>query len=393
MVRHRGFLLIAVIYVTVLSGVTLPTPLYGIYQSQYDLTTAEVTALFATYPLGVLVVLLCTGNWSDAIGRRACMLIAALMSVASSTAFLVAQGPALLFVGRAMTGIASGFVVASANAALIELAPRHRKSFASVTSSALNQVGLAVGALAAGLAADYAPDPTRLSFAVHALAVVVVSATLCFIPETAPRTTRMSLLPTALGLPAAARAQMLAACAAGFSAFALCGLLAALAPAFVSATIDTAGHAAAGAVVFAMFALSAVSQPLWSRLDPHRMMRWALVTLLGSMVAFATAVAAGSGRGFFASVCLGGVGVGGVFMGSLRTVNTLTAPHERGRVTSTYFVATFAGLVLPVVGTGWAADRYGLTAAAASFSSLIACLSVACLVPFVGERRRQRASS
>jgi MFS family permease len=386
MTRIRGFVLVALLYAVVLSGVTLPSPLYGLYQSEYLLTTATITALFATYPAGVLVVLLFTGTWSDALGRRPCLLIAALTSVGSSVAFLAADGPVLLFVGRALTGIASGFMVASANASLIELAPEHRKVFASVTSSVINQVGLGLGALVAGLAVDHAAAPLRLSFAVHACVVAVAISALWFIPETALRTTRLSVMPRSLGLPSTGRSEMLAACAAGFAAFALCGLLAALAPFFVTATIGPGRHTAAGVAVFAIFALSAVSQPLWARLDPVTMMRWALVILVVSMLAFAASVAATSAWGFFASVCVGGIGVGGVFMGSLREVNALAEAHELGRVTSTYFVAAFAGLVLPVVGTGWVTDRFGLTTAAVTFTSVITLLSLGCLVPFLAPR-------
>lgn len=386
MVRIRGFVLVALLYATVLTGVTLPSPLYGIYQSQYALTTAEITALFATYPAGVLAVLLFTGTWSDALGRRVCLLIAAVMSVGSSAAFLLADGPPLLFVGRAMTGIASGFIVASANASLIELAPERRKAFASVTSSVINQVGLGLGALVAGLAADYAPEPTRLSFGAHAIIVAVAIPALWFIPETAPRTTRMSMTPRSLGMPAAGRTEMLAACAAGFAAFALCGLLAALAPFFVATTTGPGNHTTAGVAVFAIFAFSAVSQPLWARLDPVSMMRRALVILMASMVAFASSVVLASGWGFFTSVCVGGIGVGGVFMGSLREVNALAEPYELGRVTSTYFVAAFAGLVLPVIGTGWVTDRFGLVAAAVSFTAAITLVCLGCLVPLLSHR-------
>ena len=53
----RGFWAVVAVYVVVLCGITLPTPLYVIYQQRLGLGEGMVTLLFATYPLAVLVVL------------------------------------------------------------------------------------------------------------------------------------------------------------------------------------------------------------------------------------------------------------------------------------------------------------------------------------------------
>jgi len=296
-----------------------------------------VIALFATYPVFVLVILAVTGTWSDALGRRVCLLVAVLTNMASSVAFLLATGPLLLFVGRGFTGIASGFVVASANAALIDLAPAGRKALGSLASSTINQVGLGVGALAAGLAADHLPAPTRTSYLSHAVLSGGALLALAFVPETAPRTSRISIRPVAPALPDGHRAALIGASAAGFAAFAFCGLVAALAPFFVSTVAGSDHHTEAGAAVFTVFVMSAVSQAGWSRVDPDGVMRWALITFVVSLGGFAAGVAVATSWAFFAALCLAGVGVGGVFMSSLQTVNRLGGADHRSAVVMTYF--------------------------------------------------------
>lgn len=114
--------------------------------------------------------------------------------------------------------------MAGANAALIDLEPYHRQGLGSLASSTINQVGLGVGALAAGLAADHLCAPTRTAYAAHVVVVALALVALAFVPETAPRTTTFSVRPTAPTLPIEHHAALFAASAAGFAAFAFCGL-------------------------------------------------------------------------------------------------------------------------------------------------------------------------
>ena len=46
-------------------------------------------------------------------------------------------------------------------------------------------------------------------------------------------------------------------------------------------------------------------------------------------------------------------------------------------MTSSYFAVAFSGLVMPVIGAGWAADRFGPTEAALIFAITISLLAMA----------------
>ena len=59
---------------------------------------------------------------------------------------------------------------------------------------------------------------------------------------------------------------------------------------------------------------------------------------------------------FLAGTVVGGVAVGAVFLGSLATANRLAPPGQRSQVISTYFVACYTGLIIPVVGVGVATE-------------------------------------
>jgi MFS family permease len=87
---------------------------------------------------------------------------------------------------------------------------------------------------------------------------------------------------------------------------------------------------------------------------------------------------------FLAGTVVGGIAVGAVFLGSLATANRLAPPERRSHVISTYFVACYSGLIIPVVGVGIASEFITDLTAVLAFSILIAAL---CLFSAVGIRR------
>lgn len=362
---------VVITYGVVVAGVTLPTPLYVRYQEQWDLSNLAVTALYALYPVGVLVVVLLAGHWSDQVGRRAVVAIALVCSAASGLALLTATSALLVAVARFLTGLASGFVVNAANALIVELAPPSARRSASLVSTGTNQIGIGIGAALSGLLVQYAWEPTRLVYASHL--ALLAGAALCMrgVPETAARTGRLSFRVQSLRFPAENRAQFLAVSVASFSAFALCGLLAALAPAIVSRQLGNDNAAAAGTAVAAVFVASGFTQFAWLRFSDRRTVQSGLLGLVISLGCMTTSLHLDSFLLFAISVTGGGVAVGAVFTGSLATVNASAGGAHLGRTTATYFAITFSGLIAPVVGTGLAADHLTPFQATAAFAVVV----------------------
>jgi MFS family permease len=370
-----SFWAVTALYIVVLCGITLPSPLYVIYQERWDLGDGMITLLFATYPLTVLGVLPVAGRLSDAVGRRPVLLGAVVAGAASSVIFLVASPWPILFAARAFSGVSSALVVSTANAAMIELVRPARRRWASLMSTITNQAGLGLGALVAGVLADLLPSPTHLVFWVHLVGLAIVATLLTTVPETVSAIGRTRSRQR-LKLPDEGREQFVAAAVAAFAAFALCGLLAALAPAFVREEFGGTGYTVGGAVVFLIFAVSAASQPAWFRLSDRTATLVGLALFVGGTALLTTGLFTGSIAIFLVGVVASGAGVGAVFMGTLALVNHQARPQERGHVAATYFTCAFSGLVLPVLAAGWAADHVGLPAAAAMFTGLVSTLAV-----------------
>ena len=166
-----------------------------------------------------------------------------------------------------------------------------------------------------------------------------------------PPRQRPSLRFTGLGIPERGRAEFLAAAVTGFSAFSLLGLFSALAPTFVGDVLHQHSHAVQGGVVFLIFGVGAdVTQVLVSRFAARQVVMAGLGVFLAALALIVAALSQASLALFLAGTVVGGVAVGSVFLGSLATANRLAPPERRAQTVSTYFVALYLGLMIPVVG-------------------------------------------
>ena len=195
-----------------------------------------------------------------------------------------------------------------------------------------------------------------VTFAVYAVAVIA------------------TLLPAGLGMPERGRAEFIAAGVAGFAAFALLGLFSSLVPGFLAGQLHQGSHAVQGAVVFLLLAVGTVTQVALSRLPSRRVVLAGLGLFLAALALIVAALARSGMALFLAGTVIGGVAVGAIFLGSLATANRMAPAERRGQAISAFFVACYAGLIIPVVGVGVLSQFTGTFPAVLTFSILLAAL-------------------
>ena len=391
-VRGRvAFWLAALILSITMLGTTLPTPLYVIYQAQWHFSAVIMTVTFAVYAVAVLATLLLAGRSSDQAGRKSVLAAALGSSALSTVVFILAPNVGVLFVGRILSGLSAGLMTGTATAALTELVPASASRRASLVATVANMGGLALGPLIAGLFAQYAPQPTVLVFEVYLAVLAVAGLCLFLVPETVSPRRRPALRFAGLGIPERGRSEFIAAGAAGFAAFSLLGLFAALAPTFLGDVLHEESHAVQGGVVFGLLAVGTVTQLLLARFNSRRVVMAGLGLFLAALALIVAALAQADMALFLAGTVVGGVAVGAVFLGSLATANRLVPPGQRGQVISTYFVACYTGLIIPVVGVGVASEFIGDFAAVLVLSILLAGLCLFSLASAADSPDRQIA--
>jgi MFS family permease len=374
--RQIAFWLLAFVFAATMLGTTLPTPLYVIYQAQWHFSAAIVTVIFAVYAAGVLAALLLAGRSSDQAGRKPVLAAALGASALSTVVFILAPNVGVLLVGRILSGLSAGLMTGTATAALTELIPAPASRRASLVATAANMGGLGLGPLIAGLFAQYAPHHTTLVFEAYLAVLAAGGLCLLFVPETVSPRQRPTLRFAGLGIPEQGRGEFIAAGAAGFAAFSLLGLFSALAPTFLGSVLHEHSHAIQGAVVFLIFAVGALTQLLASRFPSRPVVMAGLGLLLAALALIVAALAQAAMAPFLAGTVVAGAAVGAVFLGSLATANRLAPPGRRGQVFSTYFVACYCGLIIPVVGVGVTAGFIGDFPAVLAFSIMLAALCI-----------------
>lgn len=369
-------------------GTTMPTPLYALYSDRMHFDVLTTTVIFSTYAAGVLFALLVFGRWSDAIGRRPVLLAGVGFAIASAVVFLVADSVPLLLVGRVLSGLSAGVFTGTATAAVIEAAPPRWRARAAIVATVVNIGGLGSGPLLAGILAQYAPAPLHLVFIVHIVMSVLAAAAVLSVPETSERTGSLGL--QRLSVPPEVRAIFVIAGLAAFAGFTVTGLFAAVAPSFLSEVVGIGNHAVAGAIVFILFAASAVAQVFAGRIEPRRAVAVGCAILVVGMAVLAVALHFSSLPGLIAAAIVAGVGQGISFSRGLAAVAERTPAQRRAEVSSTYFVVAYVAISLPVVSEGLAAQAWGLRTAGVSFAIAVGVLALICLGAIL---RQERASS
>jgi MFS family permease len=376
--RRFAFGLLAYAFAAIMVGTTLPTPMYALYAERMHFAVLTTTVIYATYAGGVLFALLAFGRWSDAIGRRPVLLAGVAAALASAAVFLIADSVPLLLVGRVLSGLSAGIFTGTATAAVIEAAPPSWRTRAAAVATVANMGGLGMGPVLAGLLVEYAPEPLRLSFAVHIVLVVLAGTAVWIVPETSARTGSVGV--QRLSVPAEVRSVFIIASLAAFAGFAVTGLFAAVAPSFLTSVVGIDNHAVAGLIAGSIFAASAVAQVATNGVSPQRAVAIGCAILVVGMVILAVALHFSSLPGLLAAAVVSGIGQGVSFSRGLAAVAERTPADRRAEVSSSYFVIAYVAISLPVVGEGLAARDWGLRTAGVSFAVAVAILASVCLV-------------
>jgi MFS family permease len=363
-------------------GSTLPTPLYPLYRQEFGFSEFIVTAIYASYVIGNLAALFALGRISDQLGRRPTTLIAFGVLLASILCFLGSTGTAWLFVARVLNGLAAGLGAGALTAWIAELEPSHDKARAAIVASTGNLAGLALGAVMAGVLAQYAPWPLRMSYLVYLVLLLMVAVLTLAVPEGVEYTVRnaneLSLRPR-IGVPRNIRLAFIAPAAMAFATFALGGFYAALAPGLLSQRLQQHNLAVAGALVALFFGTGAVTAATTGKLTARPAM---LISTAMLLIGLALLVAAEHLRSMpmliIATVTSGGATALG-YRCSLQIVNEIAPPAQRAELVSSYLLVCYTANSLPVIGVGLLSLAVSAVSAHLAFAVLLALLSlIAC---------------
>ena len=351
-------------FLAVMAFSAVPSPLYGLYRARDHFSLFMVTVIYAVYAVGVIGALLLGGHLSDWYGRRRLLVPSLGLASVSAAVFVVSKSLAGLVVGRLLNGIAIGIIVSTATAYLTELnavGRPHAARRAQLTASAIPVGGIGVGALVAGILAQWVTHPLTVPYLVLLAALLLGTIGVALSPETreGPRP-RPRYRPQRVSVPPDERSRFFAAALSAFMAFATLGLFTGLAALFLATTLHHPSHALAGAVLAAIYASSVAAQILTAAWPVTRELEAgmaAMVVGLGLAV-LAVWLRPPSLGLFIAGGALIGAGGGTIFRGAVGAVMSIAPPDRIAESLAGMFLATFVGLSLPAVGVGITLSRH-----------------------------------
>lgn len=377
--RPTAFWLLAVTLAALLFASSAPSPLYVVYQAEFEFSAITLTAVFAVYALALLGSLLIGGSISDHIGRRPTLLLALGIEIVAMAVFAAAGGVAALFLARVLQGVATGIAMGCISAALLDLQPSNRPWLGALTGAAAPMAGLACGALVTGLLVDYAPGPTGLIFwlllGVFVAAILVAIA----LPETVAKRPgwRSSLRPR-IAVPRHVRGPFAAALPTMAATWALGGLVLSLGPSLTTGVLGADSHLVGALPIFVMAGISSVACVLIRHVDPRASARGGLAALIIGMGVVLVALTIASTALFLIGAATCGLGFGPSFAGVFRSLTEMADPARRAELVSSVLAVAYLAFSGPALLAGIAVTQVGLQETAQVYAAvLIVVASVA----------------
>jgi len=376
----RAMAIVALAFLINMMGTTLPTAIYRYYQISYGFTPTVITVIYACYALGVLGALLTVGNWSDQLGRRRMLLAGLMASAGAALCFIFSHGLPSLMLARLLSGVSAGIFTGTATVAVIELTPHAWRRHATLVATASNMLGLGFGPLLSGVLVELAPWPMQLPYWVHLGLVFIAMIAMTRVPETAQVPQHFKLRLQRLSLPFEVRNAFLPAALAGFAGFVVVGFFAAVAPQLIRGVLGYRSGIVIGAIVFLLFASSALGQIIQSALVPRWRQPLGCVGLIAGLVGVALCVPWLSLTALLLGTALAGIGQGISLRAGLGEIAAHCPADRRAEVTSSFFVVLYVAISLPVIGLGVVVQRAGIERATLMFAGLTIVLVVFALI-------------
>jgi MFS family permease len=336
------------------------SPLLLMYEERDHYSTVIVNGFLGVYVLGLIPALLIAGSLSDRHGRRPVLLIGLAAAVAGSA--LLALGPLsplFLAAGRLFSGCTVGIAMAVGGSWIKELSQppfdRAADGAAGARRSALAfTLGSGLGALVAGLIAQWGPAPEVLPFLIHIAVTVPFAFVVLATPETRGRNQaatgpwwRRLRVPSAghrrfTRVVAVAAPWLFCAAALGY------GYL----PTQLRGAAGSWGLLFATAATVVALGTSSLIQPLAKRLHSAQSARGlaAGVAILAAGIALTILAIAEQSVlvGLAANVVIG-AGIGITLVCGLLEVQRIATAADLASLTGVFYALAYAGFLTPAV--------------------------------------------
>lgn len=393
--RGVGFVGVASAMVALLAAAGAPTPLWPVYQGEWGFAPWLLTLAFGVYAIALLLTILVIGSLSDYIGRRPLLIGALALELVAMGVFLFAPSVEWLIVARVIQGIATGAASSSFSAAVVELAPERRKKLGALMASLAPLAGLGIGAIFAGLVAQFIP--TAAAFTVWlVLAIVMALGTIFAVltPETAGRKPgALASLSPRLSVPPQVRALFATTIPGTVAAFMSMALFLALVPTVLAAVFSVTSPVVGGLAALAAFVAGSVVSATTTSVRPHRLRILGSIALVVGALLLVGSIGAHALPLLWCSVVFGGAGLGATFSGTIRGLVPEVKIHERAGLFAAVYLVAYLAMGVSAIIAGFVATAEGVASMTIGYGIAIGLVAVVSLIIGLGAAGRNRKAA
>jgi Major Facilitator Superfamily len=358
-------------------GGNVPTPLYRLYQEQWDLSAPMLTTIFAVYPIGLLVALLVVGSLSDHTGRRPVIAAALLLSATAMPIFITADTGVQLMVARIVQGLATGTAASALGAAILDTTGVRGPLINGLTAF----LGVGLGAFGSSVLVSYAPAPMRLVYWIMLAAFLALVVILAWMPETVKASpgALASLRPHVVIPPQVWRAFLLVS-PVNIAGWALGGFYLSLMPSLFRTTTGIDSPLVGGTVAASLLFSGAGAAFAWHRRSAARLLSLGAMNLSAGVPIILWGVHARSVLLLVVGTLVAGAGYGAAFFGAGRTILPLAEPHQRAGLLSAFYIESYLAFSIPAIAVGLVVTLLGLIPSTYIFGAVVTVLAFTSLV-------------
>ncbi|XBS67999.1 MFS transporter [Acerihabitans sp. KWT182] len=318
-----------------------PAMTYPLYAVEWGLNTTQTAAIFAIYPIVVVGMLICFGDLSDYIGRRATLLLGLAASFIGVMLFAVAPNLLWIYIGRGFMGIGVGLSAGPATAAMIEFSAAGQASRASAITAVAQSAGLALATLIGGALIEYAPLPTRLNFYLLTVIIALIFSAVWFLPGHTSAEAKGAWRPKTPAIPRELLAVFISSAAAAVSAFAI-GAVSLSLGAQIARDLIGSGNVMLNGATLSVFAIASGATGIAAKgLSSRTAIALGVAASAVGTGLLTWSVAAHALGIFLLFLMMAGMAYCLMFMGGLGLINLYAPPHHRGGTLSALYLAAY----------------------------------------------------
>jgi MFS family permease len=265
----------------------------------------------------------------------------------------------------------------AATAALVELDPRESRRRAALGAGLAQAGGSALGPLAAGVLAEWAPAPLRLSYLLTLGLTLVAAAFVLRLPRQ-EEGEREAWRPQWPRVPAEIRAPFFRVGLTAGTVWAAMALFLSIVPSYTERILATRNLAVVAAIAALGLLASFVSQAVVERIEGSQRRDQAIgcVLLALGLGGVVGAAPSGSIALLAAGSVVAGVGHGIAFLTAQQELNELAPGERRGEVTAAFIACIYFLVAGFVVATGLLGSFFSLDASVEAVGSALLAVAL-----------------